>query len=137
MQVEDVPQDGEYLEGKKRAAYALGQDGQYTMVATAGWSAETAATRVALEAADAEIEAAWHAVHAKKKSPLWYHLKAKQLTVMMLATYASTTRLVVWWHLRPRPFAKISDAMLDRYARALRVPVAELRVLPSKPTSWL
>jgi hypothetical protein len=107
------------------------------MVATAGWSAETAATRVALEAADAEIQAAWHAVHEGKKSPLWYHLKAKQLTVAMLATYASTARLRVWWHLRPRAFASISEAVLERYARALRIPAAELRVLPVKPASWL
>lgn len=137
MRAEEVPQDGAYLEGKKRGAYALDAHGRYTVVATAGWEAETAATRVALEVADAQIEAAWADVRAGKKSPLWYHLAARQLTAALVAEYAGTSRLRVWWHCRPAPFAALSQQWLQRYAAALRVPVEQLSVLPEKPESWL
>ena len=137
MRADEVPQDGAYLEGKKRGAYALDANGRYTVVATAGWEAETAATRVALEAADAQIQGAWADVRAGRKSPLWYHLAARQLTATLVAEYAGTSRLRVWWHCRPRPFAGLSPQWLQRYAAALRVPVEQLQVLPEKPESWL
>jgi hypothetical protein len=137
VKLEEVPQDGAYLEGKKRGAYALDANGRYTVVATAGWEAETAATRVALEHADAQIQAAWAEVRAGKKSPLWYHLAARQLTPALVAEYAGTSRIRVWWHCRPGPFGALPAGWLERYARALRLPVEQVRVLPEKPESWL
>ena len=137
MRAEEVPQDGAYLEGKKRGAYALDSDGRYTVVATAGWEAETAATRIALEAADAQIRAAWQAVGDGARSPLWYHLAARQLTTALVAEYAGCSRVRVWWHCRPGPFAALSAEWLERYAKALRVPVEQLRALPEQPESWL
>src|SRR4051794_5844096 len=121
MRADEVPQDGAYLEGKKRGAYALGADGRYQVVATAGWEAETAATRVALEAADAQIRSAWQAARDGLRSPLAYHLAARQLTSALLAEYAGCWRLRVWWHLRPGPFARAPTTWLERYAKALRV----------------
>ena len=137
MRADEVPQDGAYLEGKKRGAYAVDEHGRYTVVATAGWEAETAATRVALEAADAQIRAAYDEVKRGARSPLWYHLAARQLTAAQVAEYAGLTRLSVWWHLRPGPFSGLSPQVLERYAKALRVPAQELRVLPEQPESWL
>ncbi len=137
MRTDEVPQDGAYLEGKKRGAYALDANGRYTVVATAGWEAETAATRMALEAADAQIQAAWADVRDGRKSPLWYHLAARQLNLALVAEYAGCSRLRVWWHCRPGPFASLGDAWLERYAKALRVPAERLRVLPEQPESWL
>ena len=137
MRAEEVPQDGAYLEGKKRGAYAVDANGRYTVVATAGWEAETAATRVALEVADAQIQAAWADVREGRKSPLWYHLAARQLTPALVAEYAGCSRLRVWWHCRPGSFAGLSAQWLERYAKALRVPVEQLRVVPEKPESWL
>jgi hypothetical protein len=132
----EVPQDPSFLEGHKRGAYAVGPDGKYTVVATSGWSAETEATAVALAAADAQIERAWAAVKAGKKSPLYYHLAAKQLTLGLCAAYAGTFRIVVWWHCRPQAFARLSEAWINRYARALRVRAANLKVVPEKPEKW-
>ncbi|MBL8956433.1 MAG: hypothetical protein JNK82_37005 [Myxococcaceae bacterium] len=137
MRAEEVPQDGAYLEGKKRGAYAVDASGRYTMVPTAGWEAETAATRVALEAADAQIQAAHAEVKRGAKSTLWYHLAARQLSTAQVAEYAGLWRLRVWWHTRPGPWARLGDAMLERYAKALRVPAGALKVLPEKPESWL
>lgn len=137
MRADEVPQDGAYLEGKKRGAYAVDENGKYTMVATAGWEAETAATRMALETADSEIRAAHALVKAGAKSPLWYHVVARQLNTALVAEYAGTWRLRVWWHYRPAAFASLPEAMLERYAKALRIDVSALRVLPEKPESWL
>jgi len=137
MRAEEVPQDGAYLEGKKRGAYAVDANGRYTVVATAGWEAETAATRVALEAADAQIRAAFDEVKRGAKSALWYHLAARQLTPAQVAEYAGLSRLRVWWHLRPGPWAKASRELVERYAKALRIPPERLRALPEQPESWL
>ncbi len=137
MRTEEVPQDGAYLEGKKRGAYAVDANGRYTVIATAGWEAETAATRVALEAADAQIRAAFDDVMRGARSALWYHLAARQLTAAQVAEYAGLWRLRVWWHLRPGPWAKLPVELLERYAKALRVPAEKLKVLPPQPESWL
>jgi hypothetical protein len=137
MRADEVPQDGAYLEGKKRGAYAVDANGRYTVVATAGWEAETAATRVALEAADAQIRAAWDEVKRGLKSPLWYHLAARQLTAAQVAEYAGLSRLRVWWHLRPGAWAALPAAVLERYAKALRVPAEKLNGVPEQPESWL
>lgn len=134
MRAEEVPQDGAYLEGKKRGAYAVDANGKYTVVATAGWEAETAATRVALEAADAQIRAAWEDVRAGRRSPLWYHLAARQLTPALVAEYAGCSRLRVWWHCRG---GRLPAAWHERYAKALRVPPEKVGVLPEQPESWL
>ena len=137
MRTEEVPQDGAYLEGKKRGAYAVDANGRYTVVATAGWEAETAATRVALEAADAQIRAAFDEVKRGERSPLWYHLAARQLTPALVAEYAGLSRLRVWWHLRPGPWSSLSAELLERYAKALRIPAERLKALPEQPESWL
>lgn len=136
MKADEVPQDGAFLDGHKRGAYAVDDAGRYTLVATAGWDAETEATRIALQVADAQISTAWQRVREGRSSPLHYHLAARQLTTSLVAAYARTFRFVVWWHQRPGPFAALSDAWLERYSKALRVPVEKLKVLPEQPESW-
>jgi hypothetical protein len=137
MRADEVPQDASFLEDHKRGAYAVGEDGRYTLVATKGWSVETAATTVALEVADAGVAQAWHAVRQGKKSPLHYWIAAKLLTPALVATYSGAWRLSVWWHCRPGPFSKVSAERRAAYAKALRISVEQLSALPEKPETLL
>jgi hypothetical protein len=137
MRADEVPQDASFLENHQRGAYAVGTDGRYTIVATKGWAAETEATTVALRDADAKIAAAWQSVRDGKKSPLHYHLAAKLLTPALLASYAGTSRLAVWWHCRPGPFGKLTAERRAAYAKALRLGAEELATLPVRPESLL
>ncbi len=137
MRADEVPQDASFLEGHQRGAYAVGEDGRYTLVATKGWSAETAATTVALEVADAGVAQAWQAVRSGEKSTLHYWIAAKLLTPALVAAYSNSWRLSVWWHCRPGPFSKVSPARRAAYAAALRISVEQLLTLPEKPETLL
>jgi hypothetical protein len=63
-------------------------------------------------------------------SPLMYHMARRQMDLGMLASYSGFSRLRIRWHRRPRVFAQLPDSILQRYATALQIPLAELRVLP-------
>lgn len=93
----------------------------------AAWVYERACGVIRQEMADARA-----LVAAGKRSPLWYHMVCMHLDLKTVAAYVRMWRIRVWWHLRPRPFARLRQAVLERYARALNLPVDRLRTLPER-----
>lgn len=132
MKVKDVPQDREhsFYSGRQRACYAVDENGRYTVVGSHGWEAEN----IVNSQANAEVRAQIAAVLARARrgdvSALAVHMARSQMSAGLLAAYAGVSRWRVWWHLRPRAFARLSERDAERYARAMQISISELRTLP-------
>ena len=137
MKTDEVPNDQGFAENFRRGAYALDEQGRYTLVPTPGWEVETAATRAALEEQDRAIRAAFEAAGSGTRSPLAYHLARRLLTPALLAQYARVSRLRVAWHLRPFGFRRMPLWLAQRYCECLRLTLDELVKLPPAPESLL
>jgi hypothetical protein len=130
MKANEVPQDITYYEGEKRACYALNDTGKYVIVPSVGWSAEEVVNGLAVAELAASLEETRKAVLAGVKSPLAYHMERRQMTPSILAKTAGFTCFRLKRHLRPAVFAQLKPAILDRYAKALAVPLEELKTVP-------
>ena len=130
MNVREVPQDITYYEGKKRACWALNDEGKYVIVTSSGWEVEAVVNGLAVDEMAAALEATRQAVLAGAKSPLCYHMERRQMTPEILGKTARLAAFRVKRHLRPDVFAGLSPSVLDRYARALAVSREELKTVP-------
>jgi hypothetical protein len=133
MKANEVPQDGTYYyEGKKRACYALNEEGKYIIVPSNGWSAEEVVNGLAVDDMAASLEETRKAVLAGIKSPLCYHMERRQMIPEILAKTAGIAGFRVKRHLRPEIFRQLKDSVLDRYAKALAVTLEELKTVPQR-----
>jgi hypothetical protein len=129
---EDVPQDPSFYKGHRRVCYAVGEDQRYVVAHSAGWEVERVATEQALLELEAEVEAARKRVRAGELAPLAYHLATRQMTPRLCAKHVGMAAWRVKRHLRPAVFARLSAEVLERYARCLDLPVAELSQVPDR-----
>ena len=132
MKKSDVPQQQAMLAGYQRACYATDEQGRYVVVGSVGWEVENVVNAQANDEVRASIAAAQSRARRGEISPLAYHMARRQMDVAMLAAYSGFSRLRIRWHLRPKVFARLPEALLSRYAAALQVPAAELRSLPAE-----
>ena len=134
MKIGEVPQqaEGSVLGGHRRACYAQDEQGRYVVVPSEGWEVEAAVNRVAHEELRAQLAAARARVEAGRVSPLAYHMVTRQMDIGLLAAYAGVWSWRARWHLRPAAFARLSEDMLARYARALKLDIDTLRRLPAQ-----
>lgn len=126
MNVREVPQDITYYEGKKRACYALNDEGKYVIVTGTGWEVEAVVNGLAVDEMAAALEEARKAVLAGVKSPLCYHMERRQTTPEILGKTAGIAAFRVKRHFRPDIFAKLKPSVLDRYTKALAVSFEDL-----------
>jgi hypothetical protein len=131
MRKAEVPQESrpEYG-GERRALYAVDETGHYTTVPSAGWSADGIVNAQAVEEYARLAHEAWLRARAGAASPLEFHMYDRRLEVPSLAQAAGVWQWRVRRHLKPRNFARLSDALLARYAAALDIPVDALKRLP-------
>ncbi|HPC85351.1 MAG TPA: hypothetical protein P5238_08365 [Smithellaceae bacterium] len=130
MNVREVPQDITYYEGKKRACWALNDEGKYVIVPSSGWEVEAVVNGLAVDEMAASLEATRKAVLAGGKSPLCYHMERRQMTPEILGKTAHIAAFRVKRHFRPDVFAKLRPSILERYAKALAVTLEELKTVP-------
>jgi hypothetical protein len=130
---EEVPQDDSFLEGHRKAAYAIDANGKYVVVASRGYEAEVAATSVALLEVDRAVQVAWNQVKAGTVSPLAYHFAVRQWPPALAAASLGISRFRIWWHLKPSVFARLSPSMKRRYCEALAITEAQLSSVPEAP----
>lgn len=132
MKTTDVPQDEESIHvGHQRACYATDEHGRYVVVGSIGWGVEKIVNSMANDEVREHIAATLVRVRRGKVSLLAYHMARRQMGVGLLAAYAGVSRLSIYWHLRPKVFARLPDNILQRYAAALQLPLTELRTLPA------
>lgn len=124
----EVPQEGNRtLGGHRKAVYARGADGKVHIVQSAGWEVEEIVTRQAVEDLDRLAEDARQRVLSGQVSPLEYHMHKARMDVPMLS---QTTGLWQWRirrHFHPEIFARLSPALLGRYADVMGLSVEQLK----------
>lgn len=124
----EVPQEGNVtLGGHRKAVYARGADGKLQIVQSAGWEVEEIVTRQAVDDLNRLAEDARQRVIAGQTSALEYHMHKARMDLPMLA---QTTGLWQWRirrHFRPAVFARLSPALLERYASVMGVSSEQLK----------
>ncbi|MBU1641886.1 hypothetical protein KKE54_00880 [bacterium] len=133
MEIKKVPQDhiSTYAENKK-AVYATDDEGRYGVVASSGWHVEEEVTKQALNELERLAGEAYEAVKRDEKSPLFYHMYAQRMDLIVLAQSVGMFQWRVKHHFTPSVFAKLPDRVLARYSDALGITVDDLKLLPSR-----
>lgn len=129
MKVNEVPQDPKNFKGGDavtKVVYAVGKDGKYTGVNSAGWEAENEATKQAWDAIDEELAETEQAVKAGKLSPIAYYMKKSLMDIGLLANYMGKWQWQVKRHMKPSVFQKLDTKILARYASVFNITVEEL-----------
>lgn len=115
------------LAGHRKAIYAVGPDGRYTVVPSSGWEVEETVTLQAVEHFRRMEEDARRRVLEGTTSPLEFHMYRSRMDPALLS---QTTGLWCWRirrHFRPQVFARLKPALLARYADALGISVESLQ----------
>ena len=95
--------------------------------------------RIAMATASAldEIERlkrdAWRRAIAGTTSPLEYYMHCRRMDMALLAQTTGFSRWRIRWHFRPAVYAHVSDGVLLRYAEALGIDAATLKILVEQP----
>jgi hypothetical protein len=131
MRSDQVPQDNSSsYAGHKKLLYAQTDAGDYVGVKSSGWEVETAATYAAVEEFAQLAQDALRAVKAGTHSPLYYHMYASRMDLLLLAQVSGLWRWRIKRHFQPKHFARLSGALLDRYAEVFDIPRAQLQTTP-------
>jgi hypothetical protein len=129
MKIEEVPQDGQYLDktNLREVCYAVDEQGNYQQVLSVGWQAKNDALSLTWEHIFEEAEAIRQDVLSGKKSPLAYHMKRRLLNITTLSDYAGIPKKTIKKHLTAKEFLQLDDSVLKEYADAMSITVAELK----------
>jgi hypothetical protein len=131
MRSDQVPQDNSSsYAGHKKLLYAQTEAGEYVGVKSSGWEIEAAATCAAVEEFEQLARAALVEVKAGTRSPLYYHMYASRMDLPLLAQVSGIWRWRIKRHFQPKHFARLSPALLDRYAEVFDIPRAQLLTTP-------
>ncbi|CAM2825605.1 MULTISPECIES: hypothetical protein [Vibrio] len=131
MEANKVPQDqSSTYANNAKALYATSESGEYGVVASSGWEAEELVTKQALNEFERQAIAAYKLVESGEKSPLYYHMYARRMDLMVLAQSVGWFQWRVKRHMKPTVFAKLPIKKLNAYSEALGISVEQLSTLP-------
>lgn len=131
MDVEDVPQEGNRtMGGYRRAMYARDKDGRIVIVPSRGGEVDEAVTLQALDLIREMTEAARVRGERGETSPLEYWMYAQRLDLPQLSQVTGFWQWRIRRHFKPQRFAKLSAAILQRYADVMGITVEQLKKLP-------
>lgn len=120
------------LGGARKAVYVTDDSGHYSIAPTTGWQVEEIVTSLAVEDFARHAADALQRAHAGRTAPLEAHMYLRRMDVPTLAQATGLWQWRVRRHFRPRIFARLSAALLDRYANALGMSATELNRLPDE-----
>lgn len=132
MRKDEVPQQKGILENWKEVVYALDDEGNYTTVQSEGWEVKDAVNAVARRVIDQQVAAALEKIRLGKASPLLYYAARHQISGGALAQHVGLPRWRVWWHLKPRGFARMSEKDRQAYQELLDISDADFGKLPEE-----
>lgn len=131
MDVNDVPQEGNRTLGSHRKAlYAKDASGKMVIVPSRGSEVDETVTLQAVHRMTALTDDAKQRVLAGQSSPLEYWMCARRMDVPLLSQISGLWQWRIRRHFNPQRFKRLSPSVLDRYAEALGLSVAQLQVLP-------
>ena len=123
-------EDEIFNDGLPKAYYRHNDNGQYVLETDAPW-AEKVSCALIIAGNRARLEEIRKAVLAGQQSPLCYYMEMRQMDPGMLAKAAGIVVFRVKRHLHPEIFAKLKPSVLNRYTKALRVTLEELKTVPN------
>lgn len=131
MDVDDVPQEGNRtMGGYRRAMYARDKDGRIVIVPSRGGEVDETVTLQALDLIREMTEAARVRVERGETSPLEYWMYAQRLDLPQLSQVTGFWQWRIRRHFKPQRFARLSAAVLQRYADVMGITVEQLKKLP-------
>lgn len=110
--------------------YVTDENGDYVGSRSSGWEPANVANSTAWEFINEELDEVLRKVQGGELSPLAYHMKKCLMDVKTLSGYVDLSLWRVKRHLKPRPFKNLNQTMLERYAAALNMTVAQLKEVP-------
>ena len=96
-------------------------------VKSAGWEPENIALDQAWEEVNERVPAARARVAAGEISPVAYYMEKNLMDLPLLASYVGKFQWQVKRHMKPGVFKRLSPQMLERYAAAFKVSLADLK----------
>ncbi len=131
MDISEVPQEGNITLGHHRKAlYAKDSSGRLILVASRGSEVDETVTLQAIQRLNAFAEAARLRCLAGQTAPLEVWMWSQRMDTALLAQITGIWQWRVRRHFRPRIFARLKPALLQRYAQALGLRVEQLQQLP-------
>lgn len=129
MEKENVPQHDSNLSKKnlKELVYATDENGNYTTALSTGWEPKAIALSNAIDDINERIAEAKQQVKNGEVSPICYYMELNKMDLTILAGYVGMWKWRVKRHFKPAIFAKLSDKILQKYADAFEISVAELK----------
>ena len=130
MRPDEVPeQSAPLLEGQRKVVYVVDKDGHYLIAQSGGDEAEITVTEEAVAWFARQAENARQRALRGETSPLEHHMFRLRMDVPTLAQATGLWRWRVRRHLTPKGFARLSPQLLERYAEATALTVAQLQKL--------
>lgn len=131
MDVSEVPQEGNRTLGPHRKAlYAKDASGRMVLVASKGSELDEAVTLQAVERLNGFAQAARQRCLAGETAPLEVWMWTQRMDTALLSQVTGLWQWRIRRHFRPALFARLSPALLQRYAQALGVQAEQLQQLP-------
>lgn len=131
MDISDVPQEGNRTLGHHRKAlYARDPSGRMVLVASRGSELDEAVTLQAVDRLHAFAVAARQRCEAGQTAPLEVWMWTQRMDLALLSQVTGLWQWRIRRHFRPGVFARLSPALLQRYAQALGVRPEQLQQLP-------
>ena len=129
MKKEEVPQDQGNLSKSslKELVYATDEKGNYTTELSSGWEPKTIALTNSIEEINERIADAKTQVINGEASPILYYMELHKMDPVILASYVGLWKWRVKRHFKPKIFARLSDNILQKYADAFDISLAELK----------
>lgn len=131
MDISDVPQEGNRTLGNHRKAlYAKDENGRMVLVASRGSEVDETVTLQAVERMHGFADAARLRCLAGQTAPLEVWMWTQRMDLALLSQVTGIWQWRIRRHFRPSIFARLSPALLQRYAQALGLRVEQLQQLP-------
>ena len=131
MDIAEVPQEGNRTLGHHRKAlYAKDANGRMVLVASRGSELDETVTLQAVQRLNAFAEAARLHCLAGQTAPLEVWMWTQRMDLALLSQTTGIWQWRIRHHFRPRIFAHLTPALLQRYAQALGLRVEQLQQLP-------
>ncbi len=128
MKKEDLPQDKSGLvDFTREVCYVKNDNGKYEQALSSGWQVKSDALDGAWEEANRRTEAARKAFLDGQKSPILYYMELNLMDFPTLSGYTGFWVFSINRHLKPKVFNKLSHTKLERYAKAFRITIDELK----------
>jgi hypothetical protein len=131
MNKKDVPQDSAILGQWHEISYATDQEGQYTLVASAGWEPANLANQQAWHLLREQLQQEEERVRAGEKSPIAYFMVKHQMDTRLLAKYVGLPHWRVKRHLKPAIFRRLQIQILAVYADVFDISIQQLVAFPA------